>query len=87
MLALGYACSQVLPARTLWHPVGKMAARAGPGKQPPGWVPSGLDPHDVGLGLYLRTSVCLISLESQNQDGGESPVTGGRQSSEVASVW
>ena len=49
--------------------------------------PLGLDPREVGLGLCLCTSVCLISLESENQDGGESLVAGGRQSSEVASVW
>ena len=65
-----------------WHPDGPRTAQGlGAGQRP-----SGLDPCDVGLGLYLRTSVCLISLESENQDGGESLVTGGRQSSEVASV-
>ena len=48
--------------------------------------PLDLDPNNVGLGLYLHTSVCLISLESENQDGGKSLVTGGRQSSEFASV-
>ena len=40
-----------------------------------GQHPSGLDPHDVGLGLYLCTSVCLISLVPEIQDGGESLLT------------
>ena len=51
-----------------------------------GQCPLGLDPRDIGLGLYLHTSGCLISLASENQDGGESLLTGGRQISDVASV-
>ena len=71
-------------------------------KKPPGWVgtpmatrtaqglgagqrPSGSDPCGVGLGLCLCTSVCPIS-GVRNQDGGESLLTGGKPSSEVASV-
>ena len=71
-------------------------------KKTPGWVgapmatrtaqglgagqrPSGSDPCGVGLGLCLCTSVCPIS-EVRNQDGGESLLTGGKPSSEVASV-
>ena len=52
-----------------------------PPDQPRAWVQANacraknLDPLDVGLGLYLRTSVCLISLASENQDGGQSLVT------------
>ena len=41
--------------------------------------PSGLDPRDVGLGLYLCTSVCLISLVPEIQDGGETLVTDRRE--------
>ena len=40
-----------------------------------GRILSGLDSRDVGLGLYLRTSGCLISLEPEIQYGGESLVT------------
>ena len=40
-----------------------------------GQCPSGLDPRDVGLGLYLRTSVCLISLVPEIQDGGDTLIT------------
>ena len=42
-----------------------------------GQRPSGLDTRDgdVGLGLYLRTSVCLISLAPEIQDGGETLIT------------
>ena len=69
-----------------WHLDGPRTAQGlGAGQRLSGLDPR-LDPRDVGLGLCLCTSVCLISLESENQDGGESLVTGGRQSSEVASV-
>ena len=40
-----------------------------------GQCPSGLDPRDVGLVLCLHTSVSLISLAPEIQDGGETLVT------------
>ena len=36
---------------------------------------SGLDARDIGLGLYLHASGCLISLVQEIQDGGETLVT------------
>ena len=40
---------------------------------------SSLDPRDVGLGIYLHTSRCLISLAPEIQDGGETLVNDWRE--------
>ena len=61
--------------------VTRTAQGLGAGQRPS----SGSDPCGVGLGLCLCTSVCPIS-EVRNQDGGECLLTGGKPSSEVASV-
>ena len=48
-------------------------------EQPWAWVQAyahrAETPHNVGLGLYLRTSVCLICLAPEIQDGRETLVT------------